>query len=138
VSDEDVVFVPDEVATEPDPPRSDRTIRYMVNVSGAEDFIMELPSNWRLTFGYVNPARSSDGYNRGEAHCLRVWEGQKLRAVYGNIIGFRDLSIPLARKVTKETGSAAWTRDSQGNFEGTEKRERQEEFLLLDAEVPEF
>lgn len=99
---------------------NDRKIKYLVNDSKGE-FVVELPASWKLTFGYVNPASSRQGYAANEGHCLRIWEGDKLRAVYGNVRGFRDLSIPLARKVTKETGSATWTMDSQGNFEEQKK-----------------
>ena len=95
-------------------------VTYLVQQAGG-DFVIELDPGWRLTFAYVNPAKSEEGYRRNEAHCLRVYEGQKLRAVFGNVTGFRDLSIPLARKFTKETGSAQWTQDSEGNFDRSEK-----------------
>lgn len=113
----------------------DKTIRYLVKASDGE-FIIEVPSSWKITFGYVNPGKSSDAYTRGEGHCLRVYEGEKLRAVYGNVYGFRDLSIPLARKVQKETGSAQWTQDSAGNFEHTTKVEVESELVLEAGEVP--
>lgn len=111
-------------------------VRYLVNTRTNQDFVIEIPANWKLTFGYVNPAGSRDSYNRGDGHCMRVYEGEKLRAVYGDVTGFRDLAIPLARKLVKETGSATWTKDSNGNFEMNEKRSRDEEFLQLEA--PEF
>lgn len=108
----------------------DEKVKYLV--SGKNEFVIEVPASWRLTFGYVNPNRSGDGYQRGEGHALRVWEGEKLRAVYCDVKGFRDLSIPLARKVTKETGSATWTMDSQGNFE-EHKKVDVESALMLEA-----
>ena len=90
-------------------------------------FVIEIPKTWRVTFGYVNPAVRESGYRDG--HCLRVYEGEKLRAVYANVQSFRDLSIPLARKVSKETGSAEWTMDSAGNFEERRKVEVQAELV---------
>jgi hypothetical protein len=114
----------------------DDMVRYMVNVRGGQDFVIEVPAGWKLTFGYVNPAGSKDAYNRGDGHCLRVWEGEKLRAVYGDVTGFRDLAIPLARKLVKETGSASWSRDSSGAFEHEAKGQREESFLQIEA--PEF
>jgi hypothetical protein len=83
------------------------------------DFTMEVPAAWKITFGAVNPGAPPHGR---DLHCLRVWEGEKLRAVFCDVRGFRDLGIPLAIKVTKETGSAEWVHDSAGNFERTEKR----------------
>lgn len=88
--------------------------KYLVSAQPA-DFVIEVPADWKLTFGAVNPGAGNMG--RHDLHCLRVWEGQKLRGVYCDVRGFRDLSIPLARKVQSETGSASWNKDSQGNFE---------------------
>src|SRR3954468_10487462 len=84
----------------------DETIEYLV-IQDRGEFVIELPANWQVTFGAVNPGSPPHGR---DLHCLRVWEGsgtaKKLRAVFGDVRGFRDLSLPLARKVTKETGSA--------------------------------
>lgn len=106
-------------------------IRLMVTRRGAgNDFIIEIPADWRVTFGYVNPSKSSDGFRNNEGHCLRVWEGEKLRGVWGDVTGFRDLSIPLATKVVRETGHSSWTKDSEGNFEHTEQREREQTYEI--------
>lgn len=110
-----------------------KMIRYLLSTRGGkDDFIIEVPADFKLTFGYVNPAGSKDGYNRGDAHCVRVWDGTKLRAVYGDVVGLRDMSIPLARKVHRETGNASWTMDSQGNFEES-KSVAVESHLVLEA-----
>jgi hypothetical protein len=47
---------------------------------------------------------------------------------------FRDLSIPLARKVQKETGSSNWTMDSEGGFERAAKREIESNWTDVEAE----
>jgi hypothetical protein len=100
------------------------TVKYLILQQGGE-FVIELPAEYKLTFGAVNP-----GGQMGprDLHCLRVYDGANtktshLRAVYCDVRGFRDLSIPLARKVQKETGSTSWTMDSEGGFETTRKRE---------------
>lgn len=104
----------------------DEKVKYLVQRGkGGSNFVIEIPASWKVTFGYVNPSRSGDAYNRGEGHCLRVYEGEKLRAVYGDVVGFRDLSIPMAQEVRKETGSSQWTMDSEGNFESNKKVEVQ-------------
>lgn len=113
----------------------DKVIRYLVKAAEGE-FIIEIPASWKITFGFVNPAKSGDSYGRGEGHCLRVYEGEKLRAVYADVRGFRDLSIPLARKVQKETGSTQWTQDSSGNFERSTKVEVESELVLEAGEAP--
>lgn len=98
-------------------------VKYLVTEAGGRGgsnsaFVIEIPADWRLTFSSVNPAAMGHGGYR-EGFCLRVYEGEKLRAVYANVVAFRDLSIPLARKVQTETGNARWTRDDAGNLDET-------------------
>lgn len=100
--------------------------KYLVSAQ-PNDFVIELPADWRLTFGAVNPGA---GMGRHDLHCLRVYEGQKLRGVYTDVRGFRDLSIPLARKVSSEVGNASWNMDSSGSFEESRKVERDERLVL--------
>jgi hypothetical protein len=104
----------------------ERTIKYLVSTRGGE-FVINLPTHYKLTFGAVNPGSPPHGR---DLHCLRVWDGPpsgkgRLRAVFCDVRGFRDLSLPLARKVEVQTGQAQWTRDDLGNFETNERREIQ-------------
>lgn len=101
----------------------DATIRYLVNRDKGDDFVIEIPACWKLTFGAVNPGAAGGNNGRYDLHCLRAWEGEKLRAVWGNVQGFRDLSIPMARKMQSETRASTWTQDSAGNFKGTTERQ---------------
>lgn len=100
-------------------------VQYLVSTATGE-FVIELPPTHSVTFGAVNPGGNPQGMHGRDLHCLRVWEGKgngkALRAVFCDVRGIRDLSIPLARKVQKETGSAEWTKDSSGNFEASERR----------------
>lgn len=102
------------------------------------DFVMELPSGWRVTFGAVNPGGNSQGMPSRELHCLRVWDGPgksaMLRAVFCDVRGIRDLAIPFARKMVKETGSAEWHRDDLGNFEQSSKRQIEETIVGEEVE----
>lgn len=90
----------------------DAKIRYLVQQQQA-DFVIEIPASWKVTFGAVNPGSEM---GRGALHCMRVYEGEKVRAVYCDVKGFRDLSIPMARKVQSETRASEWRSDSEGNF----------------------
>jgi hypothetical protein len=100
-------------------------ISYLVQRERQPDFVLEVAADWKITFGAVNPGSQ----NPGHLHCLRVWEGEKLRAVFCDVRGFRDLSLPLAMKVERETGSASWEQDSTGNFERSEKRQIESSFI---------
>lgn len=113
-------------------------IKYLVTDDKGE-FVIELPENegWKITFGYVNPAiRDDGGMGRRQGHCLRLYKGKDLRAVLGNVTAIRDLSIPFARKVEKQTGSAEWTSDSLGNFEGHRKIDVDSELVLEEGDGP--
>jgi hypothetical protein len=96
----------------------DELITYLVQRGGQPDVQLQIKANWKLTFGAVNPGAPPHGR---DLHCLRVWEGEKLRAVFCDVRGFRDLSIPLARKVEVETGTSTWARDDSGNYEASTK-----------------
>lgn len=118
----------------------DKTRRLLIQMGRGEDCIIELPEGWKVTFGAVNPGAPPHGR---DLHCLRVWDGPNaktagLRAVITDVRGFRDLGIPLARKVSKETGAATWTADSEGNFEATRKREIEAEWTDPRAEEIPF
>lgn len=100
---------------------SEGTVKYLVSDTTGE-FVIELPTSYKITFSNVNPASGGEPGYRDKSYCLRVWERKDvLRAVFCNVVGIRDLSIPLARKITKQTGSASWSHDSVGNFEGSRK-----------------
>ena len=108
------------------------TLSYLVQRGGQPDVIIQIRADWRLTFGAVNPGAQTTG--RYDLHCLRVYEGEKLRAVLCDVKSFRDQSIPLARKVESETGSASWTSDSDGNFERNESRQIEASFEADDPD----
>lgn len=96
----------------------DAKVRYLVQAQ-PHDFIIEIAASWKVTFGAINPG-AGNGYEESRRlHCLRVWEGEKCRAVFANVSGLRDLSIPFAVKIEKQTGSAEWSHDSEGNFDSS-------------------
>jgi hypothetical protein len=114
---------------------SDDNTKYLVSDSKG-DFVIEVPKEgWKITFGFVNPAiRDTDGYGGKAGHCLRVYEGKILRAVFGGVTGVRDLAIPLARRIDKQTGSSSWTKDSSGNFTGSQEIKVDSELVLEPGE----
>lgn len=108
-------------------------VTYLVEMARGPDVVIQVPANWKLTFSNVNPQH---GGMRGEGVCLRIYEGTKLRSVLGNVNGFRDLSIPFARKVESQTGSATWKHDSAGNFERSEKVDVNHRLEKADEDIP--
>ncbi len=100
--------------------KTDQKIKYLVERTGKPDFVLEVPASWKITFGYVNPSGSKDAYRTHDGHCVRVWEGEKLRAVFSDCRGLRDLSIPFATKIVQTESKAEWNKDSLGNFDGHE------------------
>lgn len=117
-------------------PKSDKKIQLYLQMDGEGDKIIEVPANWKITFGYVNPAKSKDAYRSNEGHCLRLYDGTKLRAAIGNVTGFRDLSIPVARKVEREVGASSWENDSDGNVDSHTTRTIESEVVDESEENP--
>jgi hypothetical protein len=117
----------------------EETIQYLVQrVKGT--FLIEIPAHWKVTFSAVNPNAHQGGYRDG--HCLRVYEGEKQRAVFGDVVGFRDMSIPYAVEIRKETGSSQWERDSNGSFKenievNVERRLEAPDGEVIEVEVDE-
>lgn len=116
----------DPTAIEPEGPTNPDARKFYVSCTDG-DFVIELPPDHRITFGAVNPGGNPQGMPGRDLHCLRIWAGTGkssiLRAVFCNVRGVRDLSLPLARKISKETGNAEWTRDDLGNFEQSSQRQ---------------
>lgn len=111
----------------------DAIVRLLVQQQNQNgDFIIEIPATWKVTFGAVNPGAPPHGR---DLHCMRLWEGEKLRAVYCDVRGFRDLAIPFARKVQAETRSATWAHDSTGNFKSSFERQL-EPATFLEEDIP--
>jgi hypothetical protein len=121
----------------PAPDSKEDMLKYLVTDNKGE-FVIELPDDgWKITFAHVNPAAPERGFGGdGRGYCLRVYKGKELRAVFGNVTGIRDLAIPLARKVERQTGSSSWTMDSAGNFEGTKKVEVDHLLIEPDDDQP--
>jgi hypothetical protein len=115
------------------------TLKYLVREGGGRkfggggegQFVIEIPASWKVTFSSVNPNSQHPG-----EYCLRVWEGEKLRAVYCDVVAFRDLSIPMAREIRKETGSSTWENDSDGNFSESRTVSVDRAMLVEDVDQP--
>jgi hypothetical protein len=119
---------PEDALDEPSP------IKYLVTTAQGE-FVIELPPAYKLTFGAVNPGGNPQGMRGHDLHCLRIWErytgskADRLRAVFCDVRGFRDLSLPLARKIEAQSTNAEWRRDDLGNFEESSRRQIQSSWV---------
>jgi hypothetical protein len=98
-------------ASSEEEPTVDTDIRtYEIRMQG-DRFRIDIPANFKVTFGSLTP-----GSKYGGAMALRVYESEtKQRAVFTDVVSFRDLSIPV-RKYVKNTKSRAESeRDSKGH-----------------------
>lgn len=121
---------------EVDPP----LVKYLVQ-RGKGNFLIEVPAHWKVTFSAVNP--QSQGVGHRDGHCLRIYEGEKQRAVFCDVTGYRDMSIPYAIEIRKETGSSTWESDSTGNFKenievSVDRRLETPDGEILDADTVDY
>ena len=80
-------------------------------VTDAGTFRMEIPEEWKVTYG---PVFQGGKYGGGE-NALRVYEAEsKQRAIFTGVRSFRDLSIPVKRLLVSEKGSNKWEADRNG------------------------
>jgi hypothetical protein len=120
--------------------RTDEKVKYLIREGGGNKygggsggaFVIEIPASWKVTFSSVNPNSQQPG-----GYCVRVWEGEKLRAVYSDCVALRDLSIPMAREIRKETGASTWENDSDGNFSESRTINVDRQLVVENAQ-PEF
>lgn len=106
--------------------------KYLIRAD-REEFVIEIPRKWKVTFASVNPASNAPG----RSYCVRVYEmpGSQLRAVFDGATSLRDLAIPLARKVKSEVGNASWNKDSAGNFSETTEIKVDSQLVVDTSEV---
>jgi hypothetical protein len=92
------------------------TRTYILTLVGGNVRKITIPSNWKLTFGQLVPhtLRATNGGSSQVA--LRLYEGTKenLRAVYTDVISFRDDSFSVMEKRTQVQRKASQKQTSQG------------------------
>lgn len=77
---------------------------------------IDIPDDWKVTYGPVSPG--AKGY--GNDLALRIYESEtKQRAIFTGVRSFRDMSIPVRRKVTSETGATTWDHDENHSSQAT-------------------
>lgn len=94
------------------------------------EFKVDLPANAKLTFGPNVPFARGDGHVTSQhGYALRVYVESKenIIAVFTNVRWFRDITLPVFRKVLKEAGKTLWRSDEQG-FKVEREVKREESF----------
>jgi hypothetical protein len=83
-----------------------------------EEFRITIPASCKVTFGpiFTSSTRRNNSYSEGGAPtALRIYEANdKQRAVFTDVLTFRDLSYPLERKVAAVKERAVWEDDGRG------------------------
>jgi hypothetical protein len=94
------------------------TRKLLVFEQGGGKFIIEIPADWKITFGSFQQGK----YGGEGGSALRIYEAEnKQRACFLNVRSFRDMSLPIQRLVTTEQGEVSWVSDSEGNLTQTKK-----------------
>ena len=75
------------------------TTTYLIEKENGKRFKITVPSEWKVTFGPA--ARGLDGKKSGASYkiplALRFYENEtKQRAIFTDVVSFRDMSIPIA------------------------------------------
>lgn len=98
------------------------------------EFKITIPPGSRVTFGPTIPFKAEKGginqFNPGGGYSLRVYANSKndsLIAVFGGIVEFRDISIPHAKLVIRESGKSLWRSDEDG-YQVEESVQRDQEW----------
>lgn len=99
---------------EPKAPSLDTTVKTYLIDTNQGSLQIDIPENWKVTYGPVSPG--AKGY--GNDLALRIYESDtKQRAIFTGVRSFRDMSIPVRRKITTESGVASWDIDENSSIE---------------------
>jgi len=83
-----------------------------------EKLKITVPENYKVTFGPVAVGNSA----RGGSLALRFYESDtKQRAIFTDVLSFKDCSIPVERLVVKKDGEDKYSYDSKGKSTLEEK-----------------
>lgn len=108
-------------------------------VFGEKTFKITVPDDAKITFGpWSPPSAGKEAYHTpdGKRGTLRIYKTEKnILAVFGGVMGFRDLSLEYAEEVAKEEGATIWKSDQNG-YEREEKRSLKKEWVAEDSTVP--
>jgi hypothetical protein len=96
-------------------------------------FIVEVPDDWKVTFGAMAPG-GKNPYSGHGGWTLRFYETkEKQRAVFTDVVSFRDLSLPVKKLVNKIDKDSGYQNDGKGNMKAYENV-RVEEILVDEIE----
>lgn len=81
---------------------------YLLTLSNSEALQIEIPDDWKVTYGPVTPG--GKGSYGAPDYALRIYESEtKQRAIFTGVKSFRDLSIPVKRRVLSVVGESSWS-----------------------------
>jgi len=87
-------------------PTSDETKTYVMTLASGSLRRITVPAHWKVTFGPLVPPRDQSGESQsrfsGKWFALRFYEGKdQQRAVFTDVVAFRDESLRVEERVTK-------------------------------------
>src|SRR5262245_15929780 len=86
-------------------------------VSNGQRYRIEVPADYRVTYGQVTPGAKSGG----GGYALRIYENsskESTRAIFTEVTSFRDLSLPLKVEAIRKFGSTEWRHHRSALDEG--------------------
>lgn len=114
----------------------------LVQETSDKEFRITIPEGAMVTFGptapYTQTGKGGYGMSSDKGWSLRVYASKAktdLMAVFSGVQSFRDISMPHAKLVIRESGKSVWKSDEEGyKVEEETKREKGwEEFKLLET-----
>lgn len=90
---------------------------YLLEFKGGTKKRITIPADYKVTFGPLVPGSKS--HNGHDSLCLRIYETkEKQRAVFTNVMSFRDQSIPVSERIvhTKNERATRQTADGAQDF----------------------
>lgn len=89
------------------------------------EYELEVPADYKITYAPIQPGR----FDHSTGNVLRIYENEnKQRAMFTNVITFRDKSMPLRKKIKITKQKARDKNDNRGNRESERDVEVEEKW----------
>lgn len=103
--------------------KKDNETRTYEIVTETATYRVEVPTTWKVTIGPILPPSNKRGFSSNHnGTALRFYESEKVqRAMFRDVISYRDLSLPIMKKYVQIKGHKEFYVDNKANISHEEQ-----------------
>ncbi len=122
------------------PVPSGNTRTYEIEFSDGSAIRVDIPEEWRVTYGPIVGAAATGGEMPGKyrnraslgGNAFRAWENEnRQRLLLTGVVSFRDIALPMLRRAVRKFGTSEWMEDD-GSWKGSKSEQVQKSWRAMD------